>query len=85
MTQDHWSGLTPAQSSDLQERIDATIRLTPLLEGLQKVIDIINKMCAERRPPLMSIPLRAEDEDMFIITTLEDAIEAIKQREEQDA
>ncbi len=57
--------------------IENEIRKIPLLERLDRCIDMIGAMCAERRPPMMSIPVRATDEDEFIVATLKDAIRTI--------
>lgn len=59
------------------EQIENEIREAPLLERLGRCVDMIGAMCAEVRPPAMSIPVRAEDEDLFVVTTLKDAIAAI--------
>ncbi len=61
-----------------QTDIENEIREVPLLERLDKCIDMIGAMCAELRPPEMSIPPRASDEDEYIVTTLKDAIAFVK-------
>lgn len=63
--------------SKSQMDIENEIREVPLLERLSKCIDMVGAMCAELRPPEMSIPPRASDEDEYIVTTLKDAIAAI--------
>lgn len=50
----------------------------PLIERLDKCHEMIGKMCANGRPPKMTIPVRWDDEDLFIATTLQDAVEYIK-------
>lgn len=50
----------------------------PLIERLDKCHEMIGKMCAESRPPKMTIPVQWHDEDLFIATTLQDAQEFIK-------
>lgn len=49
------------------------IKETPLLERIDKAIDMICAMCAEGRYPKMSIPVQPTDEDVFISETLRDA------------
>lgn len=53
------------------------IRREPLIERLKKSRDMIGKMCSEKRPPRMSIPVSSRDEDIFISTTIKDAIDAL--------
>lgn len=59
------------------EQLHAEIRATPLPERLKRCQDIIGKMCSEGRPPRMSIPPQATDEDFLITVTLEDAWDAL--------
>ncbi len=54
------------------------IQQTPLPERLKMSRRMVAKMCSETRPPKMSIPPSADDEDMFICQTLADAMETIK-------
>lgn len=49
------------------------IKQTPLLERIDKAIDMISAMCADGRCPKMSIPVQPTDEDVFIVATLRDA------------
>lgn len=49
------------------------IRETPLLERIDKAIDMISAMCADGRCPKMSIPVQPTDEDVFISETLRNA------------
>ena len=49
------------------------MRETPLSERLTTCEKYIASMCAERRPPKMTIPLQHYDEDFYIYTTLADA------------
>lgn len=58
-----------ATQEDLQNRI----REIPLLERLDKCLEMLGKMCSELRPPKMSIPVQWYDEDEYISTTLQDA------------
>lgn len=55
------------------EELKERIREVPSPERLEKVLAMIEKMCSETRPPLMSIPVQPNDEDIFITTTIEDA------------
>jgi len=57
-----------------QLELENEIRKTPLLERLAKCREMIGKMCSERRPPKMTIPVQWYDEDIFISITLKDAI-----------
>lgn len=59
--------------------IENEIREIPLLERLNCCVDMVGRMCAELRPPLMSIPVQASDEDEYIVTTLKDAIAFVEQ------
>jgi hypothetical protein len=43
------------------------------IQRFDKSAKMIATMCKELRPPKMSIPLREEDEDRYIIATLEGA------------
>jgi len=51
-----------------------------LIDRLNSVKEKISKMCRERRPPKVSIPIQWSDEDWFIITTIDDAMEALKRK-----
>ena len=62
------------------EILKARVRETPLAERLKRSRSMIAKMCSEGRPPCMSIPVRHEDEDFYISTTLEDALAAMEQK-----
>jgi hypothetical protein len=59
------------------EMLKARIREESLADRLTRARTMITKMCKERRPPKMSIPVSHEDEDIFISVTLEDALAAI--------
>jgi hypothetical protein len=61
-----------------QEKLEWEIRQTPLHLRIDQSIKMIGDMCADGRPPYMSIPVRPTDEDEFIVTTLKDALEAIR-------
>jgi rubredoxin len=60
------------------EAIKTVIRQTPLEERLTEGRDLISKLCSQGRPPRMSIPVNAADEDFFLIVTLEDALNALQ-------
>ena len=64
--------------SDL-DKLNLTIRQTPLLERLEQAQRMISKMCAKGRCPEMSVPVQATDEDVFITLALSDAIKLIEQ------
>jgi hypothetical protein len=68
--------------SDKYKDLQARIRKTPLIERLAQGRQMIGKMCSEKRPPKMSIPVSHRDEDIFITTTLQDAIEALEDSED---
>ncbi len=61
-----------------REILEREIRQTPLHLRIDKSVEMIGNMCAELRPPAMSIPPRSKDEDVFIVTTLKDAWEALE-------
>lgn len=44
----------------------------PLHERIQSCTKRICKMCGDGRPPTMSVPVRYDDDDVFIIGTLGD-------------
>jgi len=56
-----------------QEQLEATVRQTPLKERLTLADEMIGQMCSQGRPPKMTIPVQATDEDFFIGVTLRDA------------
>ncbi len=56
-----------------EEALRERVRETPLSERLTTCEKYIASMCAERRPPKMTIPLQHYDEDFYIYTTLADA------------
>ena len=53
------------------------LRQVPLETRLQVSMDMIGRMCAERRPPRMCIPVQWDDEDQYITETLQDALDKI--------
>lgn len=61
-----------------QSELEAHIRQTPLIERLRTASVMIGRMCTERRPPKISIPVQPYDEDIFISVTLADAVEVIE-------
>ena len=64
-----------------EEDINNKIREYGSLEKrLDKCIDVIADLTSNRRPPQISIPPHYMDDDLFIITTIEDAIEHIKHK-----
>lgn len=42
----------------------------------------IGEMCSDGRPPRMSVPVQWNDDDIFIVTTLEDAAKALASQHE---
>lgn len=60
------------------EEICNEIRKVPLADRLNKSRQIIGKLASEGRYPKMSIPVQPTDEDVFISTTLLDALELIE-------
>lgn len=59
-----------------EELLKASVRQMPLAERLKECRRRIANMCSERRGPKMTIPVQYYDDDFFICTTLEDALEA---------
>lgn len=51
--------------------------------GGDLVHEMIGKMCSERRPPKMTIPVQHYDEDFFIDTTLRDVVALLEKDQEQ--
>lgn len=62
--------------SSLDELEEKVRQSGSLVERLNACRDRIGKMCSERRPPSMTIPVQWSDDDFFIDTTLKDAIAA---------
>ena len=60
------------------EELEGRVRESGTLESrLDECHTRIGKMCSERRPPSMTIPVQWYDDDFFISTTLKDAITAL--------
>jgi hypothetical protein len=55
--------------------------MNELIERLNTSQDMIGAMCSELRCPKMSIPANNSDEDIFISTAINDAIEAMKENQ----
>lgn len=53
------------------------IRRIPLSRRLRDSQQIVNSLVREDRRPRMSLPIRPTDEDVFLATTLADALELI--------
>lgn len=64
--------------NDTQEKLEARVREIPLAERLRLCRGMVGKMCSERRPPKMTIPVQWYDEDFFIGVTIEDAIRELE-------
>lgn len=61
------------------------IRETPLLERLEIAQKMITEMVNQDRAPKTSIPVQSDDEDVFIVTTLTDAVEQIEKQKRRIA
>ena len=61
-----------------EKELKARVREIPLMERLEQCRGMIGNMCSELRPPKMSIPVRWNDEDFFISTTIQDAMVSAK-------
>lgn len=59
--------------SHTPDTLAAAIRRTPLADRLDRCQQIIGTLCAEGRCPKMRIPVTADDEDLVLCQTLEDA------------
>jgi hypothetical protein len=59
------------------EDLISEVREMPLETRLREAMRMVGDMCAHGRPPRMSIPVRASDEDFFICQTIRDAIDAL--------
>lgn len=55
------------------EELQEKIRQMPLPDRMDKAAEMIGEMCKNGRPPKISLPVSADDEDVFITTTLQDA------------
>ena len=61
------------------EEIDKkVVESAPLLERLDDCMSRIGKMCSERRPPKMTIPVHWNDDDVFIVATIKEAVEQLR-------
>lgn len=61
------------------EEIDKKIaESAPLLERLDDCMTRIGKMCSEGRPPKMTIPVNWNDDDVFIVATIKEAVEQLR-------
>lgn len=71
---------------DKRDEIREAIRQSaPLLDRLDECRARIGKMCSQRRPPKMSIPVHWSDDDMFICDTIQDAIDVLTKTEPAEA
>jgi hypothetical protein len=59
------------------QRLQTELRETPLRERMRNSCGRIGEMCADGRPPKMSIPVRSVDDDFYIATTIRDAEDEI--------
>lgn len=58
------------------DEIEEKIRKIPLAERLEKSLKIV-KSISDSRDLRMSVPVQPTDEDVFLVTTLSDALELI--------
>jgi hypothetical protein len=63
------------------EGIESEIRKVPLLDRLEECIGIIGSITTERRTTRISVPVRADDEDQYLVVTLQDAIASVRKAE----
>jgi hypothetical protein len=70
--------VTPEITATEQELINR-LHEVPLSERLARCQQMIGDMCAEGRPPRMSVPVNWDDEDFYISQTLRDASVSVKQ------
>lgn len=61
----------------LQERL----RTVPLNERLAKIPELVGQMCSKGRPPRMTVPVQWDDDDVWISTTVTDALARIAELE----
>lgn len=61
-----------------KEKFEARVRETPLIDRLKESVSRIGKMCSKGEPPSMTIPLHPFDDDFFITTTIQDAIDSLE-------
>lgn len=57
--------------------IKKKIQAVPLVDRLGKSLEIVKSIASEGRGLRMSIPVQPTDEDVFLVTTLSDALELI--------
>ncbi len=57
--------------------IEKKIQAVPLVDRLGKSLEIVKSIASEGRDLRMSIPVQPTDEDVFISTTIADALELI--------
>ena len=59
------------------DEIEEEIRKIPLAERLERSSKIVQSLASQGRYLRMSVPAQATDEDIFVLTTLSDALELI--------
>lgn len=80
------AGLIPeGKSSDVMVREIRGDEPMSLRERIEDSCRMIGKMCAQGRPPAMSVPAQSHDEDVFIIDTLIESLSEINQLEAEVA
>ena len=65
--------MTQKEEDDLVRRVRES---GSLADRLKDCVTRIGEMCSNLHPPKMSIPVHWNDDDIFIITTLQDAMAA---------
>jgi hypothetical protein len=64
-------------SNEEVSRLVEEIKQTPLLQRIDRAIEMIHAMCKENRVPKTSMPVHPTDEGVFIVQTLIDAKQSI--------
>jgi hypothetical protein len=64
-------------SMDRSDYLKDRLRQIPIKDRLATCREMIGKMCKEKRPPRMTIPVQWNDEDFFISNTIADVLKEI--------
>lgn len=59
------------------DEIEEKIRRISLAERLERSLKIVKSIASDGRDLRMSVPVQPTDEDVFLVTTLSDALELI--------
>lgn len=65
------------------ERLQDRLRFVPLTERLARIPALVSAMCCQGRPPKMTVPVQWDDDDVWIITTVRDALLRLAELEAQ--